>query len=101
MRKNALFKLTETPSHENGWAFSYPSVIKHLRRFCRFLPGSLRFYFCGDFPTQPQRIANMYRQIRKKLSEPLFSTRAKILSPESDRLTTGKNHLPACFPLIW
>lgn len=42
----------------------------------------------------------MYRQIREKLSKPLCQAIGEILSPESDRLTTGKNHLPARFPFI-
>ena len=40
----------------------------------------------GDFPTQPQPIANMYRHIGEKLSEPLCPAIAEILSPESDPL---------------
>ena len=100
-RKNHCLRLTETPSHKNGWAFSYPTVIKHLRRFCHPSANSPQFYSGDDFSTQPQRIANMYRQIRKKLSKHLCQASSKILSPESDRLTTGKNRLPASFPLVW
>jgi len=99
--KNRCSRLTETPSHENGWVFSYPTVIKHLRRFCRFLSGSLRFYSGDDLPTQPQPIANMYRKICEKLSKPLCPAIGEILSPESDLPTTGENRLSARFSIIW
>jgi len=56
VRKNALFKLTETPSHANGWAFSYPTVIKHLRRFRHLPAGSLPLYSDGVIFTLCHRI---------------------------------------------
>jgi len=60
-----VIQLTRTPDQTSGRAFSYPTVTKHLRRFCRSSANSLRFYSGDDFFTQPRPIANMYRYIRE------------------------------------